>query len=127
MKNRIKNLLVLFFLAIGFAPAVFAADQMPSSQTAPPPEAKKSNSADMMDKMDKKAHSKTMTKGAMAAGEKVSINSGTKEELEKLPGIGPAKADAIIKARPFKSVDDITKVKGIKKDVFTKIKNNIVL
>ncbi len=134
MKNRAKNLLILSLLLVGFGPAAFAADPAtmtntatPPAQTSPPPDVKNSNSADMMDKMDKKAHAKMMNHGTLAPGEKVSLNSATKEELEKLPGIGPAKADAIIKARPFKSLDDLTKVKGIKKDVYAKIKNNIVL
>jgi competence protein ComEA len=33
--------------------------------------------------------------------------------LEDLPGIGPVLAGRIIAARPFKSADDLRKVKGI--------------
>lgn len=47
----------------------------------------------------------------------VNINTATKEELDALPGIGPAKAQAIVdhrkQNRPFKSVDDLKNVKGI--------------
>ncbi len=46
----------------------------------------------------------------------VDINSATVKELEAVKGIGPAKAKAIIDYRekngPFKSVDDLKKVKG---------------
>lgn len=48
---------------------------------------------------------------------KVNINNATAEQLEKLPGIGPAKAAAIISFREeqgsFKSVEDIVRVSGI--------------
>ena len=41
------------------------------------------------------------------------INAGNDEALQSLPGIGPAKAKAIAKARPFASPVDLVKVDGI--------------
>ncbi len=38
----------------------------------------------------------------------IDLNSATQAELEALPGIGPARASAIIEARPLASVDDLT-------------------
>lgn len=35
------------------------------------------------------------------------LNSATRADLEALPGIGPARAAAIIEARPLRSVDDL--------------------
>jgi len=59
----------------------------------------------------------------------VNINTATKAELEALPGIGPVKAQAIIDYRsangPFKSTQDIMKVKGIKEGEFGKIRDQI--
>lgn len=53
---------------------------------------------------------------AMAA---VDLNTATVEQLDALKGVGPAKAKAIVEYRtkngPFKSVDDLEKVKGFGK------------
>lgn len=43
----------------------------------------------------------------------VDINTADQKALEKLPGIGPAKAKAIIAGRPYKSKEDVKKVDGI--------------
>ncbi|MFH1062714.1 MAG: helix-hairpin-helix domain-containing protein [Candidatus Omnitrophota bacterium] len=45
----------------------------------------------------------------------VDLNIGTKKELMAIKGIGKITADKIISARPFKTVDDLLKVKGIGK------------
>jgi endonuclease YncB( thermonuclease family)/predicted flap endonuclease-1-like 5' DNA nuclease len=44
---------------------------------------------------------------------KLDINKASQAELENIPGIGPAIAQRIIEARPFKSADDLRNVKGI--------------
>jgi competence protein ComEA len=47
----------------------------------------------------------------------VNVNTATAEELQLLPGIGPAKARAILEARRsrggFEEVDELAEVKGI--------------
>ena len=39
---------------------------------------------------------------------RVNINTATQQELETIPNIGPARADAIINHRPYSSVDDLS-------------------
>lgn len=54
---------------------------------------------------------------AAAEGPLVNVNTATHEELQALPGVGAARADAILEARSerggFKSLDDLLVVKGI--------------
>jgi competence protein ComEA len=71
---------------------------------------------------------KAATAGAkLAPGQMVNINTASKEMLEALPEIGPIKAQAIINNRPYKKIDDIMKVKGIKEGTFGKIKDMITV
>lgn len=63
----------------------------------------------------------------LAPGQKVSLNSASLAELESLPGIGPKKAQAIIDGRPYKAIEDVMKVKGIKQGTFGKIKDHITV
>ena len=60
-------------------------------------------------------------------GQKININTAAKEELDELPGIGPVKAQAIIEGRPFKTIEDIKNVKGIKDGEFSKIQDLITV
>jgi competence protein ComEA len=63
----------------------------------------------------------------LAPGEKININTATLEELDKLPDVGPVKAKAIIEGRPYKTPEDIMKVKGIKEGIYNKIKDHITV
>lgn len=58
---------------------------------------------------------------------KVSINSGSLEELLSLSGIGETYANRIIEGRPYSSIEQIKEVKGIGESTFEKIKDNITL
>lgn len=74
-----------------------------------------------------KTASKPTTAGKLASGQTVNINTATKEQIESLPGIGPAKAQAIINGRPYAKPEDIMKVKGIKEGTYKKIKDLITV
>jgi DNA uptake protein ComE-like DNA-binding protein len=49
---------------------------------------------------------------AMASSKKVSINSATVVELDTLWGIGSARAESIVKSRPYQSIDELV-TKGV--------------
>ena len=62
-----------------------------------------------------------------SAGHLVNINTADKAALEALPGVGPALADKIIAARPFKSVDDLKNVSGLGDAKFNALKDLVTV
>ena len=66
-----------------------------------------------------------------APSAKININTASIEDLDKLPGIGPAIAKAIVDYRtkngPFQKIEDINAVKGIGDALFEKIKEQITV
>lgn len=61
----------------------------------------------------------------------IDINKASLEELMTLPGIGEAKAEAVIAYRteqgPFSKTEDLMKISGIKEGVYNKIKSFIMI
>ncbi|EKN64384.1 competence protein ComEA helix-hairpin-helix repeat protein [Neobacillus bataviensis LMG 21833] len=73
-----------------------------------------------------------MQTGAAGQGQgKININKADEQELQILPGIGPAKAKAIIEYRntsgSFKEVEDLKNISGIGDKTFEKLKDLIVV
>jgi DNA uptake protein ComE-like DNA-binding protein len=56
----------------------------------------------------------------------VDINSASAAELDKLPGIGSARAQAIIANRPYKGKDELAQRKIVPQNVYDQIKDKIV-
>lgn len=56
----------------------------------------------------------------------IDINSASAQELDKLPGVGKARAQAIIKNRPYKSKDELVERKVLPQNVYNDIKDKIV-
>ena len=65
------------------------------------------------------------TRSAQAA-QLVDINSASAEELDKLPGVGPARVKAIIANRPYNGKDDLVQRKIIPANVYNQIKDKII-
>lgn len=61
----------------------------------------------------------------------ININTGSVADLTSLPGIGPVKAEAIIKYRQenglFKKVEDLKNVYGIGEKILARIKGDITV
>ncbi len=73
----------------------------------------------------------TDTKDNNSDNSKININTASKEELMRIPGIGEAKAKAILNYREkqgdFSSLEELMEIEGIKEGVFHKIKDYIAI
>ena len=73
----------------------------------------------------------TVSKDIFPPNGKLNLNTAVQEELERLPGIGPALAKRVIDYRyekgGFDSVEEIMEVKGIGKKIFAEIKGYLIL
>ena len=63
---------------------------------------------------------------AVKAADPVDVNSASKAELTALKGVGDARADAIIKGRPYKGKDELAQKGIIPQSVYDDIKNQII-
>ena len=104
MNSRVSNRFVVFvFAAIWISTTAFgqATKSTPATPSAP-------------------------AKAVQAAVEKLDINTATKEQLMKLPGIGEAYSQKIIDGRPYKAKNELTQKKIIPEATYSKISDLIV-
>jgi comEA protein len=70
-------------------------------------------------------------KASHVSTEKINLNSANAEQLQSLPGIGPATAKSILdyraKVGKFNKIEEIINVKGIGEKKFQKIKDRLVV
>ncbi|HEY53366.1 MAG TPA: ComEA family DNA-binding protein [Caldilineae bacterium] len=70
---------------------------------------------------DKDAADSSRTKTFDLPDEPIDLNTATAAELESLPGVGPKTAALLIQERPYSSVEDLLRVKGIGEKTLEKL------
>jgi competence protein ComEA len=101
MKGYLASFAAVAFLAIGSA---FAQAPAPAASAAKPAAAA----------------------AATPANQLIDINSATADQLDALKGIGKARAEAIIKGRPYKGKDELVQKGIIPQGVYDDIKDKII-
>jgi competence protein ComEA len=121
--------LVRLMVAVGLGvllSAPIAAQTTPSSKSPGGPAATAPSTTTARPATAPSATPPSSTTSGSQQGGLVDINSASAEELDKLPGIGPARAKAIIAHRPYNGKDDLTQRKVIPANVYAQIKDKII-
>lgn len=79
----------------------------------------------IVDKTRARTQDKAPAAAAASAG-KLDLNSASEAELTALPGIGAARAQAIIKGRPYSGKDDLKRRKIVPANVYDGIKDRVI-
>lgn len=74
----------------------------------------------------KTAKSHAAASASSTSTDLIDINSASAQELDKLPGIGPAYAKKIIAGRPYKGKDELMQKKIVPASTYQKIKGMII-
>ncbi len=100
MSTSASPIRVAASLVVAMASVALASHARPAPPEVPPP----------------RAPERPATR-ALREGERIPLDRATAEDLELLPGIGPAMARRIVESRategPFRAVDELDRVKGI--------------
>lgn len=101
-----------------------------TTTTAPPPSsapAAKSGSTTGGSATGSAATGTSTSKPGATKSALIDLNSASKDDLDTLPGIGEARADAIIKNRPYKNKDELLTKKVVPENVYKDIKDKIAV
>lgn len=107
------SILVSLFLFSGIPALAQTQSTTPATQSTPPENTHKMTAAEKQNTPS-------------AKGQLLDINSASKEDLAALPGIGPAYAQRIIEARPYRGKNDLLRKKIIPEATYNKISAKII-
>jgi DNA uptake protein ComE-like DNA-binding protein len=121
MKRFTMSIALFAFVVALAAPLAFAQGSTPSATPAAEPV--KAEKAMKTEKAVRHAKAEKTEAATMA---KTDINSATKDELMKLPGVGDAIADKIIAGRPYKTKGALSSQKIVGPKAYAKIRPLII-
>jgi DNA uptake protein ComE-like DNA-binding protein len=125
-----KKLVMLFFALVLSAALSFAQTAPASSNSGQSASTDTTTTTTTTKKTvhhaKKSTAASTAESGTAAAGEKLDINTATKEQLEALPGIGDKYSQKIIDGRPYRAKSDLVSKHILPRSVYDKVKADII-
>jgi len=97
-----------------------------TATTASAPAATKAATTPAASKSTPAAGTTASKKSTMAARNLVDLNSATKEQLEKLPGVGDATAEKIIAGRPWAAKDQLLSKGVVNRATYAKLRGWVI-
>jgi competence protein ComEA len=119
--RRILQSLIVALAAFGLA-----AGSALAQKAEPSKDATKKSATTARDATKKAADTPSAKAEAPKAAEPMDLNSATEAQLASLKGIGPVRAKAIVKGRPYKGKDELVQKKIVPQNVYDDIKDQVI-